>query len=142
MPIVKPKLGEEVPGTWLTPIRYVETVYQQGAHYEYQCRCGNTKVLRKANVKSTNSRSCGCIQKLNQQSFVKKWSKHHKGKPPWNKGLKGMKSNAKGHPNLSWKKGKIKIEGSDGSVEWVKVSDQAIGSNNKWYKRKQQLGIT
>ena len=39
-------------------------------------------------------------------------------------------------------KGKIKIEGSDGSVEWVKVSDQAIGSNNKWYKRKQQLGIT
>ena len=132
MPIVKPKLVEEVPGTWLTPIRYVETVYQQGAHYEYQCRCGNTKVLRKANVKSTNCRSCGCLQKLNQQSFVKKWSKHHKGKPPWNKGLKGMKSNAKGHPNLSWKKGKVMLKYPNGKIEWVKVSDEKIGSHHQF----------
>ena len=136
------KLGEEIEGTWLTPIRFAEMRHwPKVSYYLFKCRCGNEKVLRKGNVKADNTKSCGCLGKQNEKNFAKKWS-GEKGKVPWNKGLKGIRSYAKGHPNLSWKKGKVKITGADGTIEWVKVSDEKIGSHSKHYKLKRQLGIT
>ena len=136
-------IGEEIEGTLLTPIRFVEMRHwPKVSYYLFRCRCGNEKVLRKGNVRKQNTKSCGCLAKKNQKDFVKKWSGCKGFKVPWNKGMKGMRSYSKGHPNLSWKKGRIKITSPDGSIEWVKVSDQAIGSHSKHYKLKQQLGIT
>lgn len=135
-------IGEEIEGTLLTPIRFAEMRHwPKVSYYLFRCRCGNEKVIRKGNVKKDNTKSCGCLAKKNQKDFVEKWS-GKKGKVPWNKGMKGMRCYAKGHPNLSWKKGKVKITGADGSIEWVKVSDDKIYSHSKWYKLKQQLGIT
>tara|TARA_R100000808_G_C2120701_1_gene132054 strand:+ start:593 stop:1018 length:426 start_codon:yes stop_codon:yes gene_type:complete len=136
------KLGKEIEGTWLTPIRFAEMRHwPKVSYYLFRCRCGNEKVLRKGNVRAQNTKSCGCLGRKNEKDFVKKWS-GAKGKIPWNKGLKGMRSYAKGNPNLAWKKGRIKITGADGSIEWVKVSDESIGSHSEHYKLKQQLGIT
>ena len=136
------KLGKEIEGTWLTPIRFAEMRHwPKVSYYLFRCRCGNEKVLRKGNVRAQNTKSCECLGRKNEKDFVKKWS-GAKGKIPWNKGLKGMRSYAKGNPNLAWKKGRIKITGADGSIEWVKVSDESIGSHSEHYKLKQQLGIT
>ena len=135
-------IGEEIEGTMLTPIRFSQMKHwPKVAYFIFKCRCGNEVEIRKGNVRAKNTRSCGCLQVKNQIDFVEKWS-GAKGKVPWNKGKKGMRSYAKGHPNLRWKKGKIKITGADGTIEWVKVSDQAIGSHSEHYKLKQQLGIT
>ena len=119
-------IGEEIEGTMLTPIRFAEMRnWPAVSYYLFKCRCGNEKVIRKGNVKANNTKSCGCLSRKNEKDFAEKWS-GEKGKVPWNKG----------------KKGRIKITGADGSIEWVKVSDQAIGSHSKHYKLKQQLGIT
>ncbi len=135
-------IGEEIEGTLLTPIRFAEMRgWPAVSYFLFKCRCGNEKVIRKGNVKADNTKSCGCLGKKNEKEFAEKWS-GEKGKVPWNKGLKGIRSYAKGHPNLRWKKGRIKITGADGSIEWVKVSDEKIGSHSEYYKRKQQLGIT
>lgn len=135
-------LGEEIEGTLLTPIRFAEMRHWPAvSYYLFRCRCGNEKVIRKGNVKKDNTKSCGCLAKKNQKDFVEKWS-GEKGKVPWNKGLKGIRSYAKGNPKLAWKKGRVKITGADGSIEWVKVSEEKIGSHSEYYKRKQQLGIT
>lgn len=136
------KIGEQIEGTYLTPIRFSRMKgYPAVSHFIFRCeRCGNEKEIRKGNVRADNVKSCGCLQK----DFQKEWAKKYqgkKGKIPWNKGLKGMRSYAKGHPNIGWKRGKIKITGADGSIEWVKVSDEKIGPHSEWYKRKRQLGI-
>ena len=135
-------VGKEIEGTWLTPIRFSEMKHwPKVSYYIFRCRCGNEKEIRKGNVRAKNTKSCGCLQKINHDIWRKKGPTYSKGKAPWNKGKKGMRSYAKGNPNLAWKKGRIKIKGPDGSIEWVKVSEQAIGSHSEWYKKKQQWGM-
>ena len=113
------KVGVEVEGTFLTPVRLAERPRDAytGTFYLFKCRCGNKKVIRKNNVKSTYHGT------------------NRKGLTPWNKGMKGMDPLVKGHPNLSWKKGKVKLTYPNGKIAWVKVSDEAIGSQSKFYER-------
>lgn len=132
------KIGLEVEGSMLTPLKFSHM--SNGAFYLYKCRCGNEKVIRKNNVGKT-VKSCGCLLKQTQKDFGKTFSTYRKGRIPWNKGLTGIKTSPFNHPSHKWKTGKIKIEAPDGSIEWVKVSEEKIGKNNKWYKLKQQYGI-
>lgn len=133
------KVGIEVEGTLLTPLRLVKRPRNTytGTYYLFKCRCGNEKVIRKNNVKAGyhSTKSCGCLQKENRKNFGKTHKTNRKGLTPWNKGLKGMKSHATGHPNLSWKKGKVMLRYPNGKIEWVKVSNEAIGSQSKFYER-------
>ena len=133
------KVGVEVEGTFLTPVRLAERPRDAytGTFYLFKCRCGNKKVIRKNNVKSTyhGTKSCGCLQKINQENFGRTHKTNRKGLTPWNKGMKGMDPLVKGHPNLSWKKVKVKLTYPNGKIAWVKVSDEAIGSQSKFYER-------
>ena len=141
MPSFKPEFGVEVPGTILTPIRFSDS--DNGTFFIYRCRCGNEKRIRKNNVKNrpSKTKSCGCLLKKCQEKFGKDFSTYRKGQEPWNKGLTGIKTSPFNHPSHKWKTGKIKIECADGTITWVKVSDEKIGSNSEWYKRKLELGI-
>ena len=143
MPDTKPDLGVEVPGTILTPIRFSHM--DNGSFFIYRCRCGNKKTIRRNNVKDrpSKTKSCGCLLKKCQRQFGKELGSltFRKGQIPWNKGLKGIKTSPLNHPSHKWKRGKIKIERADGTITWVKVSDEKIGSNSEWYKRKLQQGI-
>ena len=133
------KIGIEVEGSMLTPLRYVPDE-RYGSFYLYRCRCGTEKVIRKSNVGKT-VKSCGCLLRKIQKKFGKDYATYRKGRIPWNKGLTGIKTSPFNHPSHKWKTGKIKIENADGSIEWVKVSDEKIGSKHKWAKLKRQYGI-
>jgi|TARA_R100000789_G_C2951924_1_gene135288 hypothetical protein len=141
MPSYKPELGIEVPGTFLTPIRFSDS--DNGTFFIYRCRCGNEKRIRKNNVKNRpkKTKSCGCLLKKAQEKFGKEAPTQQIGRTPWNKGLTGIKTSPLNHPSHKWKTGKIKMLKLDGSIDWVKVSDEKIGSDSKWYKLKKQLGI-
>ena len=120
MPSSKPKLGIEVPGTRLTPIRYSHCTHGGGAYYVYQCQCGTKKTLRKNNVsgKKNKTRSCGCRRKewlLEWKIILKGIRKNQK---PWNKGNHRRCSPLGRTP---WNKGKMKIIHHDGSSEYILI---------------------
>jgi len=54
---------ERIPGTRLTPVRYLGMNKRGQALYLYQCDCGEPYAGRVDNVRSGNTRSCGCLRR-------------------------------------------------------------------------------
>jgi len=114
------KIGEEVEGTRLTPLRYSHSTEGGGAYYIYRCRCGTEKPMRKNNVsgKRNKTRSCGCRKK----EWLLEWKvilkEIRKGQEPWNKGNHRRCSPLGRTP---WNKGKMKITHQDGSSEYISI---------------------
>jgi len=100
------KIGVEVEGTRLTPIKYSHR--DASTWYWFRCRCGNVKRLRKGNVyhnKIRPIRSCGCLKREVNQSHDGIGFK--KGHVPWHTGKKvGEKMGKNGG---GWNKGKVRI---------------------------------
>tara|TARA_R100000655_G_C2950478_1_gene187231 strand:+ start:483 stop:911 length:429 start_codon:yes stop_codon:yes gene_type:complete len=123
MPKVKNKvrIGVEAPGTWLTPIRFLElqTKPYSSSWYLFRCRCGNEKKLRYNTVYNAKgkhkTRSCGCklMKHLSKIGFKKGNKPHHAGK----KNGEGWT----GRNGGGWNKGKIRIDHSDGTWSWIDI---------------------
>ena len=117
------KIGVEVEGTWLTPLRYSHTTHGGGAYYIYRCRCGTGKTLRKNNVsgKRNKTRSCGCRKKEWLLEWKVMLKEIRKGQQTWNKGNHRRCSPLGRTP---WNKGKVKVKYPDGRSEYVEVKKQ------------------
>ena len=128
------KLGVEIEGTRLTPLRFSH-VSKGCSFYVYRCRCGTEKTIRKYNVKNMKwgTKSCGCRLKELQKDFGKNYSSCRKGQAPWNKGKSGYPGATKGR--VGWRRGKVMLRKPNGEIVWVKVSDEKIGSHSKYYER-------
>jgi len=61
---------ERIPGTRLTPVRYLGMNKRGQALYLYQCDCGEPYAGRVDNVQSGNTRSCGCLRR---ETTSEKW---------------------------------------------------------------------
>jgi|TARA_R100001530_G_scaffold135948_1_gene114622 hypothetical protein len=113
------KLGEEVPGTRLTPIKYSHR--DDATWYWFRCRCGNVKLLRKGNVfhnKQRPIKSCGCLKREVNQSHDGIGFK--KGHVPWHAGKK-VGAEKMGRHGGGWNKGKMKVTHQDGSSEYISI---------------------
>lgn len=55
----------------LTAVRFLKRDHHRYLVWEWQCECGNKTVARSADVKSGNTRSCGClaVENLIKRSF-------------------------------------------------------------------------
>ncbi len=65
----------------LTVIQRVENDRHRGSMYLVKCDCGNEKIVRRANLTSGNTLSCGCLQKekLSLTTLKKKRNYKHGG---------------------------------------------------------------
>ena len=117
------KIGVEVEGTWLTPLRYSHTTHYGNAYYNYRCRCGTEKTLRRNNVsgKKHSTRSCGCRRKEWMLEWKVMLKEIRKGQKPWNKGNHRRCSPLGRTP---WNKGKMKVKYPDGKSEYVAIKNQ------------------
>ena len=120
----KVRYGVEAPGTWLTPIRFIElqTEPYSCTWYLFRCRCGNEKKLRYNTVYNAKgkhkTRSCGCklIKHILKIGFKKGHIPHHTGK-----------RNGEGQTGIGgggWNKGKIRFDHPDGTWDWIDVKAQ------------------
>ena len=120
----KVRYGVEAPGTWLTPIRWLEsqTDPYSATWYLFRCRCGKEKRIRYNAVYNAKgkhqTKSCGCklMQHLFKIGFKKGNIPHHAGK------RNGEGQTGKG--GGGWNKGKIRIDHSDGTWSWIDVVAQ------------------
>ena len=123
----KVRLGVEAPGTWLTPIRWLE--HQTDPYcctwYLFRCRCGKEKRIRYAAVYNAKgkhqTKSCGCYLVKRNQDHPNIGFKP--GNIPWHKG-KQVGAERLGKNGGGWNKGKIRIDHSDGTWEWIDVAAQ------------------
>ena len=60
----------KVPGTRLTPVRFLGLNKRGQALYLYECDCGEEYAGRVDNVMSGNTRSCGCLRR---ETTAEKW---------------------------------------------------------------------
>jgi len=126
MPKVKNKvrIGVEAPGTWLTPIRFLElqTKPYSCSWYLFRCRCGNEKKLRYNTVYNSKgkhkTKSCGCMLIQRNKDHPKIGFKP--GNIPWHKGKK-VGGERLGRNGGGWNKGKIRIDHSDGTWRWINI---------------------
>ena len=128
------KIGVEVEGTRLTPVRFSHCSNGK-SQYVFRCRCGVEKVIQRTNVRNTRAgvKSCGCLRREIWSRLGKEIKGNRKGKVPWNKGLTYSIPKKQGRP--SWKRGHVKLTYPNGSHVWVKVSEEKIGSGSVWYER-------
>ena len=58
------RLGEQIEGTRLTPLRYVR-MYRPSRNsvYLFECECGNKPEIRMDKVRSGRNKSCGCLRR-------------------------------------------------------------------------------
>ena len=128
-------IGEEVEGTRLTPIRFSHMGPNGRAFFVFRCRCGTEKAIQKSNVRNKRAgvKSCGCLRREVWRKLGKEIRANRKGCTPWNKGITYKNKNLSGRPG--WKRGRIKLKYPNGRVEWVKVSDECIGTGSQWYER-------
>ena len=128
-------IGEEVEGTRLTPIRFSHMGPNGRAFYLFRCRCGTEKEIQKSNVRNKKAgvKSCGCLRREVWRKLGSEIRANRQGCTPWNKGITYKNKKLSGRPG--WKRGRIKLKYPNGRVEWVKVSDEKIGTESEWYER-------
>jgi hypothetical protein len=129
------KLGFEIEGTRLTPIRFSHMGPNGRSFFVFRCRCGVEKAIQKSNVRNVAAgvKSCGCLRREVWRKLGKAIRANRKGCTPWNKGLTYSIPKKQGRP--SWKRGRVKLVYPNGRVEWVKVSEEKIGTESEWYVR-------
>ena len=112
------KLGIEIEGTWLTPVKFSHTD-KTGTFYWFRCRCGTEKLIRKGNVfhnKKKPTKSCGCRKRqVNKEHPDIGFKKGHK---PWHSGKK-VGAGRLGRHGGGYNKGKMMFRQRDGSIKWI-----------------------
>ena len=129
------KLGIEIEGTRLTLIRFSHMGNKGRAFYLYRCRCGTEKAIQRSNVRADRAgvKSCGCLRREVWQKLGSEIRGNRKGCTPWNKGITYKIKNLSNRPG--WKRGHVKLTYPNGLYVWVKVSDEKIGTESKYYER-------
>lgn len=129
------KLGIEIEGTRLTPLRFSHMGNKGRSFYVYRCRCGTEKAIQRSNVRNDRAgvKSCGCLRREVWQKLGSKIRGNRKGCTPWNKGKTYKNENLSNRPG--WKRGHVKLTYPNGSHVWVKVSDEKIGTESVYYER-------
>ena len=97
---------KKIPNTRLTQLRFIE-MRKEKAYYLYKCLCGRVKIIRKADVDSRKTKSCGCWRRDNGRRMVE--TLVEKGVPTQ---FKAGDSHNKG--NQFWKKRKKHVSGTEG----------------------------
>ena len=80
---VKGTMGKDITGEkfgMLTAIEFSHTKVSDSGknrrtYWVFQCECGNIKVLRVDQVKSGNTKSCGCLKQITDRENIKKAQK-------------------------------------------------------------------
>ena len=129
------KLGVEIEGTRLTPLRFSHMGPNGRSFYLFRCRCGTEKAIQLSNVRNARAgvKSCGCLRRETWRKLGKAIRANRKGCTPWNKGITYKNKKLSNKP--SWKRGHVKLTYPNGTVAWVKVSDEKIGTDSKYYER-------